>query len=154
MQGIEPMQGNTGNVGTWQWWGPMQWIETHTVKCSECRYMVVGIAPSVQKVTHGGNWTPQGIETTLGTQGIPCVDPHHSHVPTFPVFPYVGSIACMGDLFTLRTLSPPPCTYIHCVGFNFLCGFLYSHVPTFTAFHCVVHCATACPSSHLCVILT
>ena len=42
-------------------------------RCSECRYMVVGIVPLVHK-------------------GHPCRElnqhsPHHNHVPNFPVFP-------------------------------------------------------------------
>ena len=44
---------------------------------------------------------------------IPCMAPYHSHVPPFTVFHCVGSIPCKADLFALRALSPPPCTYIH-----------------------------------------
>ena len=36
-------------VGTWEWWEPKQEIESHAVIRSECRYMVVGIVPFVQK---------------------------------------------------------------------------------------------------------
>ena len=53
---------------------------------------------------------------------IPCMGPHHSHVPTFTEFHCVGSIPCVGDHFALRALSPSPCTYINCVslhGFQF-----------------------------------
>ena len=40
---------------------------------------------------------------------------HWSLSPIFPVFPCVGSIPCMVTIFALRTLSPPPYTYIPCI---------------------------------------
>ena len=39
------------------------------------------------------------------------------------------SIHCMDDLFALRALSPLPCTYIHCMGFNSLHGSRVHCVP-------------------------
>ena len=53
---------------------------------------------------------------------ISCVGNHHYDVPTFTAFYCMGLILCMGDLFALRAPFPPPCTYIHCMGFNSLHG--------------------------------
>ena len=65
----------------------------------------------------------------------------HSHVPTFTVFPCTGSIPYMSDLFALRALSPPSHTYIHCMGFNSLCG-----SPPLPCFY--IHCISLHGSLH------
>ena len=62
---------------------------------------------------------------------------HHSYIPTFIAFLCVCSIPCMGDLFALRLLSLPLCTYIHYIGFNFLHG---SPVLQCTYIHCISLC--------------
>ena len=72
---------------------------------------------------------------------IYCMGPHHCHVPAFSVFPSVSSVPCVGDPFTLRTLSPPPCIYIHCVGSNFLHGF-----PELSCtYNPCIHCMSSVP---------
>ena len=77
---------------------------------------------------------------------IPSMGPHHSHVPTFTAFHCTGSIPCMDDLFVLRVLSIPLCTYIHYIGFNFL---LRSPVLQCTYIHCISLCVfnSLCESS-------
>ena len=56
------------------------------------------------------------------------------------LFHCMGSIPCVGDLFALRALSPPPCTYIHCMGFSSLHGSpplpcTYIHCMGFNSLH-------------------
>ena len=98
---------------------------------------------------------------------VPCMGPHHSHVPTFPAFPAWVQVPLWMTLDTVHNpnylhslhfsafpawfpvwvqfpvcVPPLPCTYIHCIslhGCQFPVWF-----PLFTA----------CPSNHLCVILT
>ena len=74
-------------------------------------------------------------------QLLPCI-----YIPYFACvgsIPYMSSIPCMGDLFALRALSPPPCTYIHCFIFSCMDDFStewhspHHHVPTFPAFPCI-----------------
>ena len=74
---------------------------------------------------------------------IPSMGPHHSHVPTFTAFHCTGSIPCMDDLFALRVLSIPLCTYIHCIGFNFL-----HRSPVLQCTY--IHCISLCVFSSLC----
>ena len=94
MQGTT--QGNPGNVGTW-WWGQY---------------------PLCKKVTCAGNWIHAGNHVPT-FPAYPCISLHGSlcgfpplWCTYIPCIPCVGSIPCMGDLFVLGTLSPPPCTYI------------------------------------------
>ena len=101
---------------------------------------------------------------------ISCISVFPAWILTTPMYlpplpctyiPCMGSIPCVDDLFALRALIPPciyipcislcgspcgspplPCTYIPCVSLH---GFQFpGWFPVFTA----------CPSSHLCVILT
>ena len=60
----------------------------------------------------------------------------------------VGTHAVNWDLFALRVISPPPCTYIHCMGFNSLHG---SPALPCTCIHCI-HCMGSIPC--VCDLLT
>ena len=62
------------------------------------------------------------------------MNPYHSHVSTFTAIYCMGSIPCVYDLFAPRTLSPPPSTYIHCLGSIHSMDPHHTHVPTFTVF--------------------
>ena len=79
---------------------------------------------------------------------------YHSHVLTLAAFPCVASNPYMGDLFVLRALSPPPCTYILCIplhgspipvslhslhGFNSLHGELFTLRPLSTSSCTYIH---------------
>ena len=72
-------------------------------ECRECRYMgVVG--------SHTGKHTGKCRDCNYMVMECRYMD-----VPTFTMSHCMGSIPCMGGLFALRALSPPP------------------HIPTFTA---------------------
>ena len=84
--------------------------------------------PLVQKGYPHRKWSPH--------------NPHHKHVPIFPVFPFVVAISCqvtpcVGDLFALRALSPPPCSLcsLHSPHSpHSLCS-LHRFPPAFTVLH-------------------
>ena len=86
---MEPTQGKEGNFGGGN---PCRELDP----CSECRYMVVGIIPLVQKghpcreLNPTGNWNHAGNTVYMGpccggdcVGSFPCIGPHHSQLPTF-----------------------------------------------------------------------
>ena len=117
---------------------PMQDNWTHTGKQSHSKYIVIQ--------TDAASWTHVTKLTAFLYMGSS---------PYVGLILYVGSIWCMGDLLAQSPQpytyipyvslcgSPPlPCTYIPCVSLH-----VFQFPAWFPAF-------TACPSSHLCVILT
>ena len=125
----------------------------------------VSSTPCLGDLLHKHHCSHHHVPTFTAWVSIPCMGSHHSHVLTFTAYHYVVSIPCVDDLLALRALSPPPCTYIHCMDFNSFhrspslpCTYIhcmgsiphvgdllyYGHyphhhvpVPTFTTFHCV-----------------
>ena len=79
---------------------------------------------------------------------------HYSNVPTIPVFPSVLCISLcrsnswIGDLFALRTQSPPSRTHIpfvsQCTLHGLLHGSNYYNVPTFPVWAQFPMCMTFC----------
>ena len=72
-------------------------------ECSHCRYMVVGAVSLLQKG-------------------------HHHNVIKLATFSCMGSIPLVDDLFVLRALSPPLCTYIGCISLC-ECNSMYECLP-------------------------
>ena len=136
-------------------------VGTHTGKHREYRYMVVGTVCQVQKGHPYRELNPHRecryivvIVTHTENHAGKCRECRY-------MVQCMGSIPCTGDLCAQRVLSPTSCTYISWVS---LCSSLHGSPPLpCTYIFCVsLHgfqfptwfpAFTACPSSHLCVIL-